>query len=208
MPPPPHNTSWTNHIKQIRSATESVAEDIMNRAAVEIRAAQGNDVTVSTVCVTELEQDQGPHCRHVFNAERQRQQPQSLKASLPKGWVLVTFHFAENYSLWRSPVPWDKPQRAHWAYKQVTVFSRCFILQLSLWLWWTRTGVNRFVFVLFFRDYQQIPPTVISWRPNESHTRSENEANTLNEKCFRIFWKKSGEWTIRRKMTRQKEQED
>ena len=66
-------------MKQIRSATESVAEDSMNRAAVEIRAVQGSDVTVSTDCVTELEQDQGPLCRHVFNAERQRQQLQSLK---------------------------------------------------------------------------------------------------------------------------------
>ena len=57
-------------MKQIRSATESVAEDSMNRAAVEIRAVQGSDVTVSTDCVTELEQDQGPLCRHVFDAER------------------------------------------------------------------------------------------------------------------------------------------
>ena len=39
-------------------------------------------------------------------------------------------------------------------------------------------------------------------------TRAIQKSLTLNEKYPRVFWKKSGEWTINRKMTRQKEQED
>ena len=48
MPPPPHNTSWTNHLKQIRKETETVAADSMHRAAEEIRTVAGNDITVSS----------------------------------------------------------------------------------------------------------------------------------------------------------------
>ena len=48
-------------------------------------------------------------------------------------------------------------------------------------------------------------PTVISQLLNKSHTKNPNPY----QKIFESFLeKKSGEWTISRKITRQKEQED
>jgi hypothetical protein len=43
-----HRTSWTNHINQIKKATEKVADQSMRMAAYEIRAASNSsDITVS-----------------------------------------------------------------------------------------------------------------------------------------------------------------
>ena len=69
-------------------------------------------------CVSELLQELGPLSRHVFNAEWQQKQLQSLKKELPEGWALATCDFAENF-LCRFQ---DEPQSAHWAYRQVTLF--------------------------------------------------------------------------------------
>ena len=41
-------------------------------------------------------------------------------------------------------------------------------------------------------------------RRHGDKNRREKKQQTLNEKCWRLFWKKSGKWTISRKMTRQK----
>ena len=69
-------------------------------------------------CVSELLQELGPLSRHVFNAEWQRKQLQSLKKELPEGWALATCDSAENFLCHFQ----DEPQRAHWAYRQVTLF--------------------------------------------------------------------------------------
>ncbi|XP_070184371.1 uncharacterized protein [Littorina saxatilis] len=54
------------------------------------------------------------HKKHVFNAEWQRKQLQSLKAKLPEGWVIVTCDFAANFLCKFQ----DEPQSAHWGYSQ------------------------------------------------------------------------------------------
>ena len=58
------------------------------------------------------------HSAGMSSMQWQCQQLQSLKANLPKGWVLVTCDFADNF-LCRYQ---DKPKSAHWAYRQVTIF--------------------------------------------------------------------------------------
>ena len=63
-------------------------------------------------CVSELLQELGPLSWHVFNAEWQQKQLQSLKKELPEGWALATCDFTENF-LCRFQ---DEPQSAHWAH--------------------------------------------------------------------------------------------
>lgn len=67
---------------------------------------------------SELLQELGPRSRHVFNAEWQQKQLQSLKRELSGGWALATCDFAENF-LYRFQ---EEPQSARWAYRQVTLF--------------------------------------------------------------------------------------
>ena len=54
--------------------------------------------------------------------------------------------------------------------------------------------------------WQQVAHTSCHLSSPSCSTRATQKSPTLNNKC-RVFWKKSGEWTISRKMTRQKEQE-
>ena len=56
--------------------------------------------------------------------------------------------------------------------------------------------------------WQQAAHTTHQLSSPSYSTRAIQKSLTLIEKYFRDFWKKSGEWTISRKMTRQKEQED
>ena len=50
--------------------------------------------------------------------------------------------------------------------------------------------------------------TRYQYHPGCSSRAIQKKSLTLNEHILRNFGKKSGEWTIIRKMTRQKEQED
>ena len=77
-------------------------------------------------CLDELIEEIGSLYMHIYVAEWQRKQIQSLKENLPHGCALVTVDFAENFLCKFQ----DEPQSAHWAYKQVTlfpsvIFSRC-----------------------------------------------------------------------------------
>ena len=57
--------------------------------------------------------------------------------------------------------------------------------------------------------WQQAAHTTYQLSSPSCSTRAIQKSLTLNEKIFESFLeKKSGEWTISRKMTRQKEQED
>ena len=56
--------------------------------------------------------------------------------------------------------------------------------------------------------WQQAAHTTYQLSSPSCSTRAIQKGLTLNEKYLRVFWKKSGEWTISRRMTRQKEQED
>ena len=56
---------------------------------------------------------------------------------------------------------------------------------------------------------QQAAHTTYQLPSPSCSTRAIQKSLTLNEKYLTVFWKqKSGQWTISRKMTRQKEQED
>ena len=56
--------------------------------------------------------------------------------------------------------------------------------------------------------WQQTADTTYQLSSPSCSTGVIQKSLTLNEKYLRVFWKnKSGEWTISRKMTRQKEQE-
>ena len=57
---------------------------------------------------------------------------------------------------------------------------------------------------------QQAAHTTYQLSSPNCSTRALQKSLTLHEKYLRVFWKKkpSGEWTISRKITRQKEQED
>ena len=79
-------------------------------------------------CTAELGQELGPLCRHVFNAEWQRQQLQLLKANLPTGWVLATCNFVENV-LCRSQ---DEPQST--GVQAGDHFSCGLFLQVYFWM--------------------------------------------------------------------------
>ena len=55
----------------------------------------------------------------------------------------------------------------------------------------------------------QLPFPSCSTGAIQKKKKKPQKGLTFNEKCLRIFWrKKSREWTISRKLTRQKEQED
>ena len=54
---------------------------------------------------------------------------QSLERGLLEGWALATCDFAENF-LCRFQ---EEPQSAHWAYRQVTLFSVVVVFQVWLW---------------------------------------------------------------------------
>ena len=57
--------------------------------------------------------------------------------------------------------------------------------------------------------WQQVAHTTYQLSSPSCLTRARQKSLTLNEKYLRVFWKKKAEeWTISRKMTRQKEQED
>ena len=57
--------------------------------------------------------------------------------------------------------------------------------------------------------WQQAAHTTDQLSSPSCSTRAIQKSLTLNKKYLKVFWKKkSGEWTISRKMTRQKEQED
>ena len=56
--------------------------------------------------------------------------------------------------------------------------------------------------------WQQAAHTTYQLSSPSYSTRAIQKRLTLNENYLRVFWQKSGEWTISRKMTRQKEQED
>ena len=58
--------------------------------------------------------------------------------------------------------------------------------------------------------WQQAAHTTYQLSSPSCSTRAIQKSLTLNEKYLRVFWreKKSGEWTISRKMTRKKEQKD
>ena len=57
--------------------------------------------------------------------------------------------------------------------------------------------------------WQQTAHTTYQLSSPSCWTRAIQKSLTLYEKYLKVFWKKkSGEWTISRKMTRQKEQED
>ena len=58
-----------------------------------------------------------PHPMHLFNAEWQYDQFISLKACLPKGWILLILDFAENYRTFYQ----NEVQSAHWSYNQITI---------------------------------------------------------------------------------------
>ena len=55
--------------------------------------------------------------------------------------------------------------------------------------------------------WQQTAHTTYQLSSPSCSTGAIQKSLTLNEKYLRVLWKKSGEWTISRKMTRQKEQE-
>ena len=57
--------------------------------------------------------------------------------------------------------------------------------------------------------WQQAAHTTYQLSTPSYSTRAIQKSLTVNEKYLRVFWKKKViEWTISRKMTRQKEQED
>ena len=91
-------------------------------------------------CTAELGQELGPLCRHVFNAEWQRQQLQLLKANLPTGWVLATCDFVENF-LCRSQ---DEPQST--GVQAGDHFSCGLFLQVYFWMWKSQAGIAGFLF--------------------------------------------------------------
>ena len=56
--------------------------------------------------------------------------------------------------------------------------------------------------------WQQAAHTTYQLSSPNCSTRAIQKSLTLNEKYLSFLEKKSGEWTISRKMTRQKEQKD
>ena len=55
--------------------------------------------------------------------------------------------------------------------------------------------------------WQQAAHTTYQLSSPRCSTRAIQKSLTLDENYLRVFWQKSGEWTISRKMTRQKGQE-
>ena len=56
--------------------------------------------------------------------------------------------------------------------------------------------------------WQQAAHTTYQLSSPSYSTRAIQKRLTLNENYLRVFWQKSGEWTISRKMTRQRQQEE
>lgn len=74
--------------------------------------------SLSTI-VSELEHDLKTFPEHLFVAQWQRTQLQTLKSNLPESWILCIEDYAENFRT----VFQDEPQSAHFHYQQATMFT-------------------------------------------------------------------------------------